>query len=141
MSSTKTKTKTIRIANDTADYFSGQALNRLVESVHHMILSGELSFDGENLKISDSGSVHTIDTHSDSYSDLISMLDFYGCSFDELIRHIDTAMNLGTLTINDNKLTVVLPGWAEKLSDACHELGYDVEKIVDSAVKSLGKGI
>lgn len=131
MSSTKTKTKTIRIANDTADYFSGQALNRLVESVHHMILSGELSFDGENLKISGSGS---------SYEDLISMLDFYGCSFDELIQQIDTAMNLGTLTINDNKLTVVLPGWAEKLSDACHELGYDVEKIVESAVKSLGKG-
>ena len=136
MSSTKTKTKTIRIANDTADYFSGQALNRLVESVHHMILSGELSFDGENLKISGSGSVHT----SDSYSDLISMLDFYGCSFDELICHIDTAMNQGTLTINDNKLTVVLPGWAEKLSDACHELGYDVEKIADSAIKSLKHG-
>lgn len=133
MASTITKTKTIRIANDTADFFEGKALNRLVECVHHLIKNGTLAFDGENLKIS-------VDTELPEYEDLKGMVEFFGMTMDDFIRQSDVALSEGVLTISEGKLVCVLPGWAERLSEACHELGYDVEKIVDSAIKSLKLG-
>lgn len=147
MASSTTKTKTIRIANDTADFFEGKALNRLVECVHHLIESGKMTFDGEELKFSSQASVHIcdkeneVDTTSDAFVDLKSMTDYFGITMDSLMEMFDVALNEGSVVLNDGKLVCVIPGWAEKLSDACHELGYDVEKIVDSAVKSLGKGM
>ena len=136
MASSTTKTKTIRIANDTADFFEGKALNRLVECVHHLIESGKMSFDGEELKIMTGNDVHTPE-----YEDLKGMVEFFGMTMDDFIQQSDVALSEGVLTISDGKLVCVIPVWAEKLSDACHELGYDVEKIADSAVKSLGKGM
>lgn len=129
MASTITKTKTIRIANDTADFFEGKALNRLVECVHHLIESGKMTFDGEELKIMND---------TPEYEDLNGMVELFGMTMDDFIQQSDVALSEGVLTISEGKLVCVLPEWAEKLSDACHELGYDVEKIVDSAVKSLG---
>lgn len=150
MASSTTKTKTIRIANDTADFFEGKALNRLVECVHHLIESGEMSFDGEEVKLSSQTSVHTeeretksedigVDTASDAFVDLKSMTDYFGITMDSLLEMFDAALNDGTLVLDDGRLVCVLPDWAERLSDACHEIGYDVDKIADSAIKSLKK--
>lgn len=51
MASTRTTTRTIRIDNETADYFKEKALNRAVESLYGLLRSGKLTFDGEELKI------------------------------------------------------------------------------------------
>ena len=132
MASTITKTKTIRIANETADYFEGKALNRLVESVHHAIEGGKMSFDGENIKI--------LGQNIPECQDLVEMLELFGVTMDDFIKQADEALAEGEITISDGKLVCTLPDWAEKLSDTCQEMGYDVAKIADSAIKSLKKG-
>ena len=47
MSSTKTRTKTIRIKNETADFFSDKPLNRVVESVHTLAIEKKLEIEGD----------------------------------------------------------------------------------------------
>ena len=81
-----------------------------------------------------------VDTTSDVYEDLKGMVEFFGMTMDDFIQQADVALSEGVLTISEGKLVCVIPEWAQRLSDACHELGYDVEKIAESAVKSLGKG-
>ena len=84
---------------------------------------------------------YPINTESDAFVDLKSMTDYFGITMDSLLEMFDVALNEGSVVLNDGKLESAMPTWAEKLSDACHELGYDVEKIAESAVKSLGKGM
>ena len=59
MASTKTRTKTIRLANDAADFYEGVPLNRVAESVHRLLSEKKLSFDGEEIKISSENGVYT----------------------------------------------------------------------------------
>ena len=131
MASTKTQAKGIRIANECAEYFDGKPLNRMVESMMILLLSGELTFDGTTLKISDKG------FDKELYADLEEMVELCGSTMDEFMRELDRCLNEGILTISGGKVVCVLPEWADRLSEACHELGYDVDKIVDSAIKSL----
>lgn len=42
MGSSKTQTRTIRIKNETADYFRDKPLNRVVESVHDLAIKNEI---------------------------------------------------------------------------------------------------
>ncbi len=51
--SRRTRTKTIRIRNEVADYFEGKALNRAVEDVYDKICTEELRFTGEGIEIID----------------------------------------------------------------------------------------
>lgn len=84
--------------------------------------------------------VRAINTSSDAFQDLKSMTDYFGITMDSLMEMFDVALNEGSVVLNDGKLESVMPVWAEKLSDACHELGYDVEKITESAIKELKRG-
>lgn len=53
MSSKQTKLKTIRIKNETAEFFEGKPLNKVVESVHTLAINKEveIQIDG-NIKLS-----------------------------------------------------------------------------------------
>ena len=42
MSSKQTKLKTIRIKNETAEFFEGKPLNKVVESVHTLAINKEV---------------------------------------------------------------------------------------------------
>lgn len=139
MASTKTRIKGIRVTNECVDYFEGKPLNRMVESLMELIEKGVVAYDDTGLKILKDRT--GVNTSSEAYVDLVSMLDCYGLSIDQFISEADRCMNDGAFSFEGDCLKCVLPGWAEKLSDACHELGYDVEKIAESAVKSLGKGM
>lgn len=46
MSSKTTKVMAIRVKNDTAEYFQGKPLNRIVESVHTLAERKELEIKG-----------------------------------------------------------------------------------------------
>lgn len=81
--------------------------------------------------------VNPIENHSEAYSDLVSMLDCYGLTMEQFILEADRCMNEGLLTFEGDAMLCALPEWAVRLEEACEELGYDVDKIVDSAVKSL----
>lgn len=135
MASTKSVARGVRLANDCAEYFEGKPLNKMIEGMMRLLLSGELTFDGVNLRIGKSFKKDEI------YADLEEMVELCGSTMDEFLKEMDRCLNEGELTIFEGKLVCVLPEWAEKLSDACHELGYDVEKIADSAVKSLKHGM
>lgn len=43
MASSKTITRTIRIKNETADFFRDKPLNKVVENVHHMAMKNEIA--------------------------------------------------------------------------------------------------
>ena len=51
MASTKTTVKTIRLTNETADFFEGKPLNRYVECLHSLIESGKVKMDGDSLLV------------------------------------------------------------------------------------------
>lgn len=51
MSSSKTKTRTIRIKNETADFFKDKPLNKVVENVHDLAMKKDIEVY-ENGKIS-----------------------------------------------------------------------------------------
>jgi len=51
MSSSKTQTRTIRIKNETADFFRDKSLNKVVENVHDLAMKKDIEVY-ENGKIS-----------------------------------------------------------------------------------------
>ena len=51
MASKTTTLKTIRIKNETAAYFAGKPLNRVVESVHTLAINHEVEIDKGEVKI------------------------------------------------------------------------------------------
>lgn len=47
MSSSKTRLKTIRLKNETAEYFKDKPLNRVVESVHTLAEEKKIEIQGD----------------------------------------------------------------------------------------------
>ena len=60
MSSKQTKLKTIRIKNETADFFEGKPLNKVVESVHTLAINREVEIQTDgNIRLSDNNDKRT----------------------------------------------------------------------------------
>lgn len=53
MSSKTTKVMSIRVKNDTAEYFQDKPLNRIVESVHDLAVREEIEIEKGRVKIAD----------------------------------------------------------------------------------------
>ena len=53
MSSNTTKVMAIRVRNETAEYFKGKPLNRIVESVHDLVMKREIEIEKGEIKIAD----------------------------------------------------------------------------------------
>lgn len=136
MASSKTRIKPIRIANETADYFEGKALNRLVESVHHLLETGKMSFDGEELKISSEKGVYT-DKMSVFFKEIESMASFFGITTEEMTGQFFEMLNEGVLTVEEGRLVAVKESWVERFEDACHDKCIPVEKAVENAIKGM----
>lgn len=45
MSSSKTRVMSVRVKNETADFFHDKPLNRIVESVHELAVKKEIEID------------------------------------------------------------------------------------------------
>ena len=138
MASSKTRIKPIRIANETADYFEGKALNRLVESVHHLLETGKMSFDGEEVKISGEKGVCT-DKMEFFFKEIEGMASFFGLSTEELTEQVYEMLNEGELTVEDGRLVAVKESWVERLEDVCHDKCIPIEKAVESVIKGMKK--
>lgn len=150
MASTKTRIKPIRIANETADYFEGKPLNRMVEGLCELLESGKITFDGENLKAE---SVYTQNSEEKSslllkkwnidekdLEDLATMATFMGGSVGEMIHLFDEAVNEGAITYEGGKYIGVPEYDLSKLEEACHERGIGMQEAIDKTVKSLRSG-
>ena len=121
MASTRTRTKQIRIANETYDYFVGKPLNRMAESLHHLIESGVLTFDGEEIKIvggvntekRNTGSVNTIESVNSVNTNVLKVMAdieeialLYGVELEDLAGQFCEMLNDGTLTVDSGVLKV-----------------------------------
>lgn len=134
MASTKTRTKTIRLANEAADFYEGVPLNRVAESVCGLLKDGKLEFDGETVKIVVRGDVYT---ESDVMRSIREMLGFSGMTFDDLLRDINEKLESGELILDERCTRVGLPRWAEEFEETCHDLCIPVEKAAEKAIREL----
>ena len=135
MASSKTRIKPIRIANETADYFEGKALNRIVESVHHLLESGGLEFDGEEIKICSEKGVYT--ENNPVLEDIGMMAELFGIETGEMTEQFCEMLNDGLLTVSKGKLEIVMPEWAERFEETCHDRCMDVERTMEGVLKRL----
>lgn len=124
MASTKTRTKTIRLANETADYFERVPLNRVAECVHRLLESGVLEFDGE-IKVKGSP-----DYPVEVMKDIDTMAGLFGVSTKDIIEGVGELMNDGSLSVENGRLVCTLPEWVIRIEDMCRDKGIPVEKVV-----------
>lgn len=140
MSSSKTVSKGIRITNEAAEYFKDKPMNRMIESMIPLLESGELSFDGSELKI-ESG-VHSqkgagID---DLVSEMSEMAVCMGMEPGELTEGLFHLLEDGQITIVGKEILVELPDWAGEFEFTCQERGLEVEKVAQKAILAIRKG-
>ena len=138
MGSTKTTTRTIRIANEAAEYFAKKPLNRAVESLYGLLRSGKLKFDGEEIKIEcthpKEEKMYTPDKNipKTDYESIEEMADLMKVSAEKLLSDIRELLEDGTLYYSGGKL--VNPRY-EDFERACE--GKNIDKILDGLIRSL----
>lgn len=151
MGSTRTTTKTIRIANEVAEYFEKKPLNRAVESLYGLLTSGKLKFDGENLSVecthqnlekSSSGTpeiiekVYTLDKNipKSDYESLAEMANLMRVSTDKLLSDFKDMIENGDLYYSGGKLRN--PTY-EEFENICESRGQKVENILTKVIRNM----
>ena len=133
MASTKTRIKPIRIANETADFFEGKPLNRIVECIHQMILSGTLIFDGEEIRVNGVPK-KTIDGINE-------MGELAGLSFAEMLAQFLKMMEEGYLMYEDDgRILPMKEEWQEELEALCRSRGLTLEEVGLKTIQALKNG-
>ena len=142
MASTKTRTRTVRISNESADYFEKLPLNKVIESVYTLISEKKAVFDGENLKISEKSvlSHSKYNINEKILDDLATMQTFMGGSVEEMIRLFDEAVNEGIINYEHGKLVGVPDIDLNRFKEACHDINRDPQEILDKVVVMIEKG-
>ena len=130
MASSTTKIKTIRIKNETSDYFENKPLNRMVESLGELLQSGKMSFDGENLVIK--GQKGEENVPKTDISAIEEMAGLMRVPTERLLSDFRDLLEEGTLYYSNGKL--VNPRY-EDFERACE--GRNIDKILESMVRSL----
>ena len=143
MASNKTRTRTIRIANETADYFENLPLNRIVECVHALMESGKLKFDGAEVSLDGGGDVHT-PVHADlplkALADIEVMVGLFGLSLEKAVKDIDDLMNDGSISVTDGHLVCTLPDWAKRVEEVCHDRCIPLASMGKKIVEMIERG-
>ena len=139
MPSTKTISKGIRITNEAALYFDGKPLNRMIEGLIPLLESGELVYDGENLKISPKSGVHT-DSVDGIFGEFEEMASCCGMTTEEMIDGLFSMLEEGEIVIENGRLMPSMPEWALEFESTCHEKGLETEKVAEKAISALKRG-
>lgn len=133
MASTKTTTKTIRIDNETAEYFKGKPLNRAVESLCELLKSGRLTLDGEEIKLGKTSEKGQNCTHlNKDYESIAEMASLMQVSTGGLLKALNDALEEGSLYYSNGKL--INPRY-EEFERACGDRNIDM--ILESVIRSL----
>lgn len=134
MASTKTRIKPIRIANETADFFEGKPLNRIVECIHQMILSGTLILDGEEISVNGVPQ-KTIDG-------IKEMGEIAGLTLAEMLAQYLKLMEEGYLMYEDDgRILPMKEEWEEELEALCRSRGLTLEEVGRWTMDALRKGV
>ena len=148
MGSTRTTTKTIRIANEVAEYFEKKPLNRAVESLYGLLTSGKLKFDGENLSVECTHQnreksvqkpieVYTLDKNipKSDYESLAEMANLMRVSTDKLLSDFRQLLEDGELYYSENRL--VNPRY-EDFEQLCRDKKQDPDKMMANVIRQMG---
>ena len=136
MASTKTRTRTVRISNESADYFEKLPLNRVIESVYTLILEKTVSFDGENLKILQKSGLKP----NEDLKEIESMANFFGLSTEELLKGMCAGLMDGNLTVENGNVVGIPEINLDELEEICHERGIEPQEAIDKLVLTMKKG-
>ncbi len=136
MASSKTRTRTVRISNESADYFEKLPLNKVIESVYTLISEKKATFDGESLKISEKSGL----TPNKDLEEIDSMAKFFGMDGGELLKGVCAGLMDGNLTVENGKVVGVPEIDLDNLKEACHERGIGMQEAIDKTVKNLRSG-
>ena len=136
MASTKTRTRTVRISNESADYFEKMPLNKVIESVYTLISEKKAVFDGETLKILQKSGLKP----NEDLKEIESMANFFGLSTEELLKGMCAGLMDGNLTVENGKVVGIPELELENLYDVCHERGIEPQEAIDKLVLNMRKG-
>lgn len=142
MASTRTRTKTIRLANESADFYEKMPLNRIAECTHQLLESGKLKFDGSDLKIVSENGVHT-EKNAEIVSLVSEMDEMAGCCgvpLEDMVHQFFGMLEDGRLSFENGVMRANCEPWVEEFKSVCHDLCIPVEKAAESAIKALKRG-
>lgn len=135
MASTKTTVKTIRLTNETADFFEGKPLNRYVECLHSLIESGKVKMDGDSLLVTGKSIYDSVPPEvTANFADLDDILEGGVAG---LMVAVNNLIEDGLLNTD---YSICGEPWVEKFRDACNAKGLKVENVSEKAILALQKG-
>lgn len=144
MASSTTRTKTIRIRNEVAEYFEGKPLNRYVEGMYEYMLSGEIEADIDGIRVHRGVKVGTVtsDISEREYCAIEEMCRLYGVSVDELFKGVEMLMDRGFVRVEDGEVVSRdSRGYeVDGLYEACNEMGVDAEKVIKKCSGMIRNG-
>ena len=129
MASTTTRIKTIRIKNETADYFEEQPLNRMVESLEELMKSGKIKFDGEELVIKGIAQEETDLTEIEEMAALMNVRP------EKLLSDFRELLEEGELYYTGGRL--INPRYID-FEDICERKKQDIDKTIANVVRQMG---
>ena len=135
MASTITRRKTIRIANETDDYFKDKPLNRMVECLQRLLECGRLSWDGEELIVNDK--VRLPDKLVDELEEIGG---YFNMTAEEMIREFIRLLNEGEIVYEDKTLYALAPEWVEEIENKCKAKGLTVETVIAKVLDMIDRG-
>ena len=134
MSSSVTTTKTIRIKNETNEYFKHKKLNRAVDSLADLLKNGQLLFDDNALSI---GCVHQTEPQNKDYESICEMADLLRVTTDELLKAVNELLESGKLYYSNGQL---INETYEELEEVCQKRGIDIEGIIYKVIRDIENG-
>lgn len=137
MASTKTTVKTIRLTNETADFFEGKPLNRYVECLHSLIESGKVKMDGDNLKVVGKSKSIYDQVPPEVTANFADLDDILEGGVAGLMLAVNNMIEDGLLNTD---YSICGEPWVEKFRDACNAKGLKVENVSEKAILALQKG-
>ena len=144
MASYKTRTRTVRIKNECADYFADKPMNRAIESIYEGIMSGKMSLceDG-SVKILGGESVHTEDMGIPlaEVRELLSYARFYSLEDSDFLRMIMGFIEDGSLSYERGKIICRdLSMQTDEFKAVCKDMGKNPQDVLNEATKRIRRG-
>ena len=150
MGSSITTTRTIRITNETAEYFKEKPLNRAVESLYGLLSDGTLTFDGDEIKV---GCVHQNQKNEvknesvctpkteevctpkrDNYELIAEMAGLMRVDTEKVLRDIKDLMESGVLYYSNGVLRNSI---YEEFENLCEAKRVPVEKVLTKVMREI----
>ena len=134
MASTITRPKAIRIKNEAADYFDKLPLNKIVNSLYELMLSGRVEFDGEDLKLKGCTPGKDKGVPAD-LKDIEEMAVLMRVPTETLLSDFRQLLEDGVLYYSGNRL--INPRY-EDFERVCEAKKQDPDRVIMNVIRQMG---